>query len=248
MASTFLTTPSSPVLHSDIRAAAQPFKRDKDHGFKWLEGTRPSAGVRPGGSNIPGLPDVDDFVGGSLSQREKVRPEKRLSQTVLIPKPRANKTPKPSGHTQDGGWSANRIHRKNEALLEANSAKYSTSSDISQSLLDLVPRYAQNASPSIHTAIRTFVDEGSLLSAGNVVASPTKKGRAVGLGDLVEKAEEKFLDKQTERMVKEDYDVLDVEGESVTLKTEKKRKGSPKQKAAVIEPEPVVEDDGFELI
>jgi hypothetical protein len=49
-------------------------------------------------------------------------------------------------------------------------------------------------------------------------------------------------------MVKEDYEVLDVEGESVILKTEKKRKASPKQKAAKIETKIVEEDDGFELI
>lgn len=87
-------------------------------------------------------------------------------------------------------------------------------------------------------------DEGALHFSE---ASPTKKGRATGLGGLVEKAEERFLDEQTERMVKEDYEVLDVEGESVVLKAEKKRKGSPKQHAAKTDTQ-LAEEDGFELI
>jgi hypothetical protein len=93
-----------------------------------------------------------------------------------------------------------------------------------------------------------FDQEPSPFSAGSAVSSPAKKGQAVGLGDLVGKAEEKFLDEQTERMVKEGYEVLDAEGETVTLKTEKRRKGSPKQKATATEPKLAEEVDGFEFI
>jgi hypothetical protein len=48
--------------------------------------------------------------------------------------------------------------------------------------------------------------------------------------------------------VKESYEVLDVEGESVVLTGGKKKKGSPKTKAVKFEAKSVDEDDGFELI
>lgn len=111
-----------------------------------------------------------------------------------------------------------------------------------------MPQHASTATSGIHTTVRTPSDDGVLTPFEFVGASPAKKGRTVGLGGLIEKAEELFLDKQTELMVKEDYEVLDADGESVVLKSEKKRKGSPKQKAATAEAKPVEEDDGFELI
>jgi hypothetical protein len=80
------------------------------------------------------------------------------------------------------------------------------------------------------------------------VKSPGEKGRKVDLGGLVEQAEKKFLNQQTERMVKESYEVLDVEGESVVLTGGKKKKGSPKTKAVKFEAKSVDEDDGFELV
>jgi hypothetical protein len=261
MSSISLASPASPALHRDIRAASLPFKRDKDHDSKWSQGTRPSGGVTVIGVKYP-IPSETVAVGESPSQREKVRPGKQLSQ-MQVPsisfqiatsdnsprrsdyKPHANKTPKPTAHAAWAyGPASNRLSRKLDAQMEANS----TFSDISSSLLELIPHHALNSSSSIQTAIRASADEGILYSFETSGASPTKKGRALGLGGLVEKAEEKFLDEQTERMVKEDYEVLDVEGESVILKTEKKRKASPKQKAAKIETKIVEEDDGFELI
>jgi hypothetical protein len=145
--------------------------------------------------------------------------------------------------TWENGMAANRVSRKLEAQIEVKS-----NSDISRSLLELMPQHVPNASSSIQTAIFAPGDGGMSYPFEYVEASPAKKGRAVGLGGLIDKAEEKFRDKQTEQMVKEDYEVLNAEGESVVLKSEKKRKGSPKQKAATIETKLVEEDDGFELI
>ena len=145
--------------------------------------------------------------------------------------------------TWENGMAANRISRKLEAQIEAKS-----NSDISRSLLELMPHHVPNASSSIQTAVFASNDEGMSYPVEYVEASQNKKGRGVGLGGLVEKAEETFLNKQTEQMVKEDYEVLDTEGESIVLKSEKKRKGSPKQKAAKAETKLVEEDEGFELI
>lgn len=64
-------SPTSPIAQRDMRSAAKPSKRDKDHGAKWSNGSRPSYGVvmRFNGSEI-------EPTGGSDSQKTKVRPEK----------------------------------------------------------------------------------------------------------------------------------------------------------------------------
>lgn len=129
------------------------------------------------------------------------------------------------------------MSRKIDAQVEATS-----SPDISRSLMDLMPHHVPNTS-SIQTVVYAPDNEGAFTSSE---ATATKKGRATGLGGLVAKAEERFIDEQTERMVKEDYEVLDVEGERIALKAEKKRKASPKQKAKT--DTQLAEEDGFELI
>jgi hypothetical protein len=62
-------------------------------------------------------------------------------------------------------------------------------------------------------------------------------------------AEKKWVMEQTEKMVKGEYEVLDDEG-AITFLTRKKKKDSPKQKAAKNAAKDVLvqEDDGFELI
>lgn len=160
------------------------------------------------------------------------------------PKPHANKTPKPTAHTAwSAGHSSGRVVRKLDAQVEASAA---ASADLSRSLLDLLPQNTQHTSSSITTALQAAGDEGVLYSFDSV-KSPGEKGRKVDLGGLVEQAEKKFLSEQTERMIKESYEVLDAEGESVVLTGGKKKKGSPKSKAVKAEPK-VDEDDGFELI
>lgn len=67
-------------------------------------------------------------------------------------------------------------------------------------------------------------------------------------------AEKKWDNKQTERMVKVEYEVLDEQGETTILSKSKGKKGSPKTKAvknmasAISNADGVEEDDGFMLI
>lgn len=69
----------------------------------------------------------------------------------------------------------------------------------------------------------TSGDEGVLYSFDRE-ASPAS---SLGLGGLVEKAEQHFRARETERIVRGEYEVLDGEGETVRAKR-KGRKGSPK--------------------
>lgn len=78
MSATSATSPTSPLERRDIRSAAQPSKRDKDHGEKWSNGTRPAAGVHT-------LFFSDELVGGPETQHEKVRPMKQWSQMFVTP-------------------------------------------------------------------------------------------------------------------------------------------------------------------
>lgn len=232
-------------MYRDIRSDSQPSKRSKDHSSKWIEGIRPLGGVRDLPSHKSECGYDAKWTKDTPSLDVKGRPIKRWSQMNSDPKNHANKTPRDSVTVKlwGNGWAAQRVVRKMEAQIESNSE-----SDISHSLLELLPHHVPNTSPSIQTAVIAPNDDGMSCSSECIEVSPIKRGRAVGLGGLIEKAEEEFLNKQTELMVKEDYEVLDAEGESVVLKNEKKRKGSPKQKAAKAKTKIVEEDDGFELI
>jgi len=135
------------------------------------------------------------------------------------------------------------------AIVDANDH---TASPLSKSLLELLPTHANNTNTAIQTAIREK-DAGVLYSYDTKFASPTAKGRAVGLDALVEKAEKKWMEEQTDKIVKGEYEVLDAEGETTFLAGKKGKKGSPKQRAiknmpAVVQDVGVEEDDGFELI
>jgi hypothetical protein len=140
------------------------------------------------------------------------------------------------------------VVRKVDALVDANDH---TASPLSKSLLELLPQHANNNNGAIQTAIRDH-DSGVLYSYDNVGASPTAKGRPVGLDSLVEMAEKKWVAEQTDKIVKGEYEVLDAEGETTVLSSKNKKKGSPKQKAVKTMPSVVKndieEDDGFELV
>lgn len=254
MSSSSITDSTSPIQHRDIRSAAQGFKRDKDANTKWANGIRPGAGV-----SFKNLYN-DELVSGSEAQSEKVRPHKQWSQKYISlvslcrerkltelfsssngsHKTHANKNPKPTSHaTYIFGGASGRLDRKVDASLEVNDHGTST---LSKSLLDLLPQHANNTNASIQTALRDASgDAGAIYSFDNK-ASPSG---SVALGNLVEKAEKKWMNEQTERIVKGEYEVLDGEGETTVLKGKKR---SPKQKASKILAQDVVEDDGFELI
>jgi hypothetical protein len=127
---------------------------------------------------------------------------------------------------------------------------------LSKSLLELLPTHVNNTNSAIQTAIRasSAADSDILYSFDNKGPSPGSKGRSVDLGGLVELAEKKWDSKQTERMVKVEYEVLDEQGETTVLSKVKGKKGSPKTKAvknmasAMTNVDGVEEDDGFMLI
>jgi len=197
-------------------------------------GTRPSGGVGLGSLS-------DELVGGSESQREKVRPIKEWSQMTSDHKSHANVTPKGYG-SMDGVHG--RVVRKVDALIES---QVHTTSPLSKSFLDLLPQHANNISPSVQTALCENSRDAGVLYSYDSLTTP---GAAVDLGGLVEKAEKRFQSEQTDRIVKGEYEVLDTNGETTLLAGGKgKGKKSPKQRANIVaKSERMEEDEGFELI
>ncbi|QSZ30970.1 hypothetical protein DSL72_000530 [Monilinia vaccinii-corymbosi] len=251
MSATTINTAASPIQHRDIRSEAQAFKREKDHSHKWIMGARPLAGV-----NRTIIYSTDGSKEGSAKGKEKVRPQKPWSQIFCICnsdrhlRSHSNTTPKPSGSPSynHGPVSLSRIARKVDAHIEAAD---NASSPLSKSLLDLLPTHYNNASPSIATATKNAGDEGVLYSFDR---RDTPDNR-VDLGGLVDLAEQKWVNEQTEKIVRGEYEVLDAEGETI-LQRQRGRKsprskalsrtrGETKTKAEEAEP---LEDDGFELI
>lgn len=162
----------------------------------------------------------------------------------------SNIAPKQSGSSSynHGPVSSSRIARKVDAYIEAADH---ASHPLSQSLLDLLPTHSNNTSPSIATAIMNAGDEGVLYSFDR---RDTPDNR-VDLGGLVDLAEQKWANEQTEKIIRGEYEVLDAEGETI-LQRQRGRKSprskalsrtraETKTKAEEVEP---LEDDGFELI
>jgi hypothetical protein len=250
MSATSTTSPTSPIQRRDIRSAAQAFKRDKDASEKWANGVRPSPGV-----SINHL-TADELIGGSEAQQKKIRPQKQWSQVYASYPPfpesklilsfyrtsdhktHANKNPRSTSHASNTfGLAGGRLDRKVDAMFESNDPAVS---NLSKSLLELLPQHANNTDSAIHTALKA--EAGVLYSFDNKGASP---GSSVALGGLVEQAEKKWLSEQTDRIVKGEYEVLDAQGETTVLKGRKK---SPKQKATKDAVKEIEEDDGFELV
>lgn len=232
--------------HRDLRSEAHGFKRDKDHNAKWMNGIRAPAGVKGRWVDTEGI----HFHTGSEAKAIKIRPDKR-AHLPDYHKSHANKTPKASGNVSSSfqePFSMGRHARKADALIDA---KEHSSSNLSKSLLDLLPQHVNNNFTSIRTS-HTSDDSaiaGILYSFDSKNTSPNANGRTVDLGGLVEQAEKKFLSRETDKIVQGEYEVLDIEGETTLLTTAKKgRKGSPKQKVLVVPEALPVEDDGFELI
>jgi len=236
MSATFTTSPTSPILSRDLRGPQLDFKKAKDQREKWSNGIRPSAGVK-----YAGLMD-DELVGGSDSQKAKVRPQKQWSQIAAERKTHANVTPKPNACVH--GTSKVRVLRKVDAMIDVHDI---SSAPLSRSLLELLPQHVNNTSSSIQLALReSSGDAGVLYSFDNKVTP----GKAVDLGGLVELAEQKWKSEQTEKIVKGEYEVLDGEGEVMAFGGGKRGKGkSPKQKAKMdVIINTVDDDEGFELI
>ncbi|KAM3064937.1 hypothetical protein ACMFMG_011235 [Clarireedia jacksonii] len=224
MSAVSTTSPNSPLQRRDIRAEAQPFKRDKDHNQKWSQGFRP----------LPGVNATILYP----KEGEKCRPRKQWSQVNTDRKSRANITPKPFGAPtrQFNSSVGSRYFRQTDAYLEAAEV---SSNPLSKSLLDLLPDH--------YNGIGAHGDEGVLYSFDRTDSPPNK----VDLGGLVELAEKKWVNEQTDKIIKGEYEVLDAQGEVVTAGRGKGRK-SPRQRAFKVQATPAAnlldDDDDFELI
>lgn len=126
--------------------------------------------------------------------------------------------------------------------MESSSQK---ADPLSKSLIDLLPEHYNNT----ESAVQVLGDESILYSFAKG-SSPNARGREIGLEGLVEKAERKWAAEQTERIIKGEYEVLDLSGEAVKSKKGKKGSRSPKNRATKNETmaTPIEEVDGFELV
>lgn len=165
-------------------------------------------------------------------------------------KSHANKTPKPYGSFRQVVNSPRidaRQAKKVDAAIDANDI----TSAMSKSLVELLPTHVNNTQSAIQIALRESAADAEILySFDNKGPSPSSQGRNIDLGGLVDIAEQKWANEQTDRIVKGEYEVLDHEGEVVPMRKSKK---SPKQKAVkitsvVLKSVEVEEDDGFQLI
>jgi hypothetical protein len=201
--------------HRDFRSASRPFKRDKEHTAKW------SMGVRV--ANSCAVDFMGNQVGGTPAQFTKERPEKKWSEwnTTEI-KSHANVTR--SGN-QMGGAAYGRVSRKQDAMAESRAGESDT---MSKSLLDLI------SDGSLTSNVAS--DEGVLYSF-DAKSSPREQ---VGLDLLVKRAEESFKNKETDKLVRNEYEMLDESGEIVSKRKSPKNRPLP---ALVLD-----DDEEYEMI
>lgn len=229
---------STNSLHRDNRSESRSYKRDKEHSAKWAMGTRPSYGVKYNYNY--------EVIHGSEEQQAKVRPEKRWSDryaTLSHELERSHKLTRcpfrygsykthhnvtlTNTHGGEFGKAAGRIVRKRQAMQEV---AYPTS--LTSSFVESLP-----SGTSGHLAQTPSLDAGVMYSYDE----KTSPRKVVGLDSLVEKAEKDFNNRETAKLVKAEYEILDVEGEIV----KKGKKGSPKHTAQVVM---VQEDEDWECI
>jgi len=249
MATTSISSPIAPHETRDIRSSSLDHKRAKDHTNKWSNGTRPLGGIRvnwnfpvsEGEASQNGI----DLIGGDEISRQKVRPAKQWNSEA---KSHANKAPRSGGvDTWAHGKASARLNQKCDAMVDA---KEHSGEKLSRSLLELLPQHSNNTDSAIQTALQNSADGDILYSFDNKGPSPSDKGRAVDLGGLVDLAEKKWVSEQTDKIVKGEYEVLDLEGEPTMIKTKKGKspKNSPKQKAQVVAKVVDAEDEDYELV
>ncbi|EMR62186.1 hypothetical protein MGN70_005753 [Eutypa lata] len=198
----------------DFRSATQSSKRFKEHKAKWSLGSRPSPGVQYSIWN----PDV--FLTGSESQREKIRPDKRLShgrfQSHNIVKPRNARIAHdiPQSHSR----------AKCDALTEL-----SDPSNTSRSIHDMLPSLEE----------RRMNGSDNVLYSFDRAETP---GKPLSLDVFF-----KTNPRETEKFVEKEYEILDANGEA--LKGRKARRDLRRQSPHAIAEEPgLIEDEGFELV
>ncbi|ETS83805.1 hypothetical protein PFICI_05681 [Pestalotiopsis fici W106-1] len=199
----------------DIRGAAQDPKRAKEKYAKWANGTRPSSGCKYS------TMDFETIVGGSESQRAKVRPGRSFDNSFSHG--RSHNIVKPKFvHDVKPNYSRAKVDAMEELMDPA----------ISRSLIELLP------SPN-RSSRKPQVTDGFLYSFDR----KDSPGRPLSLEVFV-----KTNTKETEKLVEKEYEILDNNGDA--LKGRKARRNLRRQGGSVpLTEEPsVVEDDGFELI
>lgn len=226
-------------LHKDIRSESRGYKRDKDHSAKWIVGARPLAGVKR---------DIwtGEPTNGTPEQHAKVRPEKKSSDQYVLFLLFSQITPfltnrhrssYPKYHNNslrayDVGHASGRIARKADARAEVCSPN-----TMSRSLAELAPHnlpIKQARTPSV---------EAGILYSFDAKSSPRN---GIGLDALVEKAEREWSNRETVKLVRNEYEMLDERGEVTVIREGKKgKKGSPKQRPQLVVAE---DEDDWERI
>ncbi|RKF61356.1 hypothetical protein OnM2_043084 [Erysiphe neolycopersici] len=224
----------SPSLcqHRDLRSTSVPYKRDKDHSEKWSHHGRLA-------SNLPW---------SSAGEAEQSKTEdvhiKSLSSKPWNASVKTSKMAKV-------GWPASKVNgrpnTKNVIDIDDNDCfvpKHPHSLPQKTSCYDDLE---QNTVP---TATVELDIPDPLYSFDIKGPSPGVNGRNVELEKLVEMAEKKWEGKMTDKIVEGEYEVLDAEGENITLTKKGKKNMKLKSRPPQIQScsEAVDEDDGFELI
>lgn len=138
-----------------------------------------------------------------------------------------------SGDMNHQGKASSRMARKADHQYDSMSSR-----SLSKSLIDLLPA----SHPVRGARASTKSDDNTILYSFDSSSSPTSR-KVVGLDALVERAEKEWAGKETERIVKKEWEILDAEGEKWSLKKGRK---SPAVKAA--KDAPVVDDDDWECL
>ncbi|KAF2967047.1 hypothetical protein GQX73_g6509 [Xylaria multiplex] len=198
----------------DLRSIAHDMKRVKDHNHKWERGNRPSPGVMTHMLN-------GEFLTGSESQQEKIRPE-RLRSGKHMPSPNVNKA-------SVGSWAYPLPQRFWHAKAHAR-AELQDPSNMSRSLHDLLPSPPSQRRESVSDDFLYSFDRAE---------SP---GKPLSLDVFV-----KTNTRATEKFVEKEYEILDYNGDAVkgrrALKDLHRGKTAPPAEEAEL-----VEDEGFELV
>lgn len=195
----------------DLRSAQRDSKRFRDSNTKWSYGARPSVGCKIDWNTL-------EAVGGSESQRTKMRPRGKLSDESH------HKKRDPNSIKGRPSWEG--PQKRHQAAARARDEILDTG--MSRSLLGLDAPVGQ----------RKLSLSESFTYSFDRTESP---GRPQSLAVYVRPATER----DTERLVQREYEVLDTLGQPLRGK---KAKMSLRKQDSTAETIYTTEDEGFELI
>ncbi|POS84059.1 hypothetical protein EPUL_004907 [Erysiphe pulchra] len=226
----------SPSLcqHRDLRSTSVPYKREKDHSEKWSH-----LGRLGSSSNLPRCSGGE--TGESKTEDIHI---KSLSSKPWNASVKNNKMAKV-------GWSASKLNGRPNTR---NGIDIDDTDSFVPKLPHSLPQQTSCYDDQEHNTVPPATVElespDPLYSFDIKGPSPGINGRSVELEKLVEMAEKKWEGKMTDKIVEGEYEVLDVEGENITLTKKGKKNMKLKSRPPQIHgpSEAVDEDDGFELI